>query len=292
MFRTLLAEPWSAEHENEAFALLEKLSDAEEPASRLAFAVAGLYRLTDRMVGARFQAAMGKVEHREKLTRSELRRRQEENLRLARQGFRDHLQKEAAGHQRPLGQWITIERLYLDVLLGKDLDKVAEECFELLGPEPKAPSSPQADAAERGDDEDQPRDVGAELAAALRHRTLITLLNLSARKRLGATAGSSSSAGTLLGKPAVAPRLLAYLQAAAAAEPKQNGWRALQYQLLVALDRPKELEAALRRWIDAGDAGNVWRAKPGPPAGRTGTHRGCRRAIREDPRPRRAFRGR
>ena len=260
LFRTLLAEPWSAEHENEAFALLEKLSDAEEPASRLAFAVAGLYRLTDRMVGARFQAAMGKVEHREKLTRSELRRRQQENLRLARQGFRDRLQKEMAGHQGPLGEWIAIERLYLDVLLGKDLDKAAEECFELLGPEPKAPSSPQADAAERGDEEDQPRDVGAALAAALRHRTLITLLNLSARKRLGATAGSSSSAGTLLGKPAVAPRLLAYLEAAAAAEPKQNGWRALQYQLLVALDRPKELEAALRRWIDAGDAGNAWRA--------------------------------
>ena len=97
LFRTLLAEPWSAEHENEAFPPLEKLSDAEEPASRLAFAVAGLYRLTDRMVGARYQAAMRErgqapfagTARRVLRTngacplfppRSELRRKQQENL--------------------------------------------------------------------------------------------------------------------------------------------------------------------------------------------------------------------
>ncbi len=256
LFRTLLAEPWSAEHESEAFALLEKLSDAETPASRLAFAVAGLYRLTDRMVGARFQAAMGKVEHREKLTRSELRRKQQENLRLARQGFRDRLQKEAAGRQGPLGQWIAIERLYLDVLLGKDLDRAAEECFELLG-------LPGRGAVEHGDEEDQPQDVGAGLAAALRHRAMITLMNLSARKTA---------------KAGVAPRLLAYLEAAAAAEPKENGWKSLQYQLLVALDHPKELEAALRRWMGTATRATPG-AQPGPPAGRTGTHHGCRRAV-------------
>ena len=33
----------------------------------------------------------------------------------------------------------------------------------------------------------------------------------------------------------------------------------LKYQLLVALDRPKELEQAMQSWIKPGDADNYWR---------------------------------
>ena len=52
----------------------------------------------------------------------------------------------------------------------------------------------------------------------------MTLMNLSARKTA---------------KAGVAPRLLAYLQAAAAAEPKEDGWKALEYQLLVGRIAPR-----------------------------------------------------
>ena len=44
----------------------------KKPSQRLAVEVAALYRLTDRMVQARFEASMAKIEHQEKLTRTEL----------------------------------------------------------------------------------------------------------------------------------------------------------------------------------------------------------------------------
>ena len=75
---------------------------------------------------------MKAVEHPEKLTRTELRAKQEENLRLAREGYADRLHKEMAARNGRLVPWINIERLYLDVQSGRDLDKAAEECFELL----------------------------------------------------------------------------------------------------------------------------------------------------------------
>ena len=43
------------------------------------------------MVQARFQDRMKAVEHPEKLTRTELRAKQAENLRLAREGYADRL---------------------------------------------------------------------------------------------------------------------------------------------------------------------------------------------------------
>ncbi len=79
---------------------------------------------------------MKAVEHPEKLTRTELRAKQEENLRLAREGYAERLKKETSGpvwaENGPIVLWMTIERLYLDVQLGRDLDKAAEECFEFL----------------------------------------------------------------------------------------------------------------------------------------------------------------
>ena len=103
--------------------------------------------MTDPLVQARFQARMKAVEHPEKLTRTELRAKQEENLRLAREGYADRLHKEMAAQQgtdwRP---WMNIERLYLDVQTGRNLDKVAEECFEFLpglqGPLPAGSGAP------------------------------------------------------------------------------------------------------------------------------------------------------
>ena len=60
-------------------------------------------------------------------------------------------------------------------------------------------------------------------------------------------------------QPGLADRVLAYLDAGAQAEPDQARWKVLQYQLLVALDRPKELAAKLQAWIAAGDPDNGWR---------------------------------
>ncbi len=230
LFNALLAQSWSAERENEAFSLLDKLSDAEEPSERLAAKVAALYRLTDRMLQSRFEANMAKIEHQEKLTRTELAAKRADNLRLAREEFADRLKQEMQKQSEGIVPWLNIERLYLEVLLGRNLDRVAEECWEYVGPKPK-----QAAA----DD-----DLGAALEETLRQRYLITLINLAARK--GA-------------KPELIDRIGKYFDEAITADAENQHWKMLEYQLLVALDRPKELEQALQSWIKPGDANNHWR---------------------------------
>ncbi len=195
LFDALLGQPWKQVYEDEAFGLLAQLPADEQASQRLAIEVAALCQMTDGMVQARFQDRMKAVEHPEKLTRTELRAKQAENLRLAREGYADRLQKEMATRKGQIVPWMNIERLYLDVRAGRNLDKVAEECFQLL-PRPgtsAAGRSSQAvvdglgspsyvTSADNDSDEVQRR-----LDDVLQHRCLATLMNLAARK--GAKAG-------------------------------------------------------------------------------------------------------
>jgi len=234
LFDTLLGQPWSQDYEDEACSLLEKLSDAPEPQQRLVVAVAALHRLTDRMVAARFQEKMKAIEHSEELPRPELRAKQAENLRLSREGFADRLGREIGKRPGALAAWMNIERLYLDVVVGRNLKKATEECWEALGPQPrKAPA------------EDDPQQW---LEEALRNRFLLTLCNLAARKDA---------------EPALVERLLKYLDQGIALEDEDLRWKLLKYELLIALDRPKDLEQALQAWIRAEGPINRWRVSLG-----------------------------
>ncbi|MHC4400407.1 MAG: VIT domain-containing protein [Planctomycetota bacterium] len=237
LFDALLGQRWSAELEDEAFALLEKVSDADEPAQRLAAQVGALYRLTDRMVRARYDARMKKVEHPEKLTRTELREKQTESLRQARKAFAGRLRREAPKRPASLGRWMTVERLYLEMKLGDKLDAVAAECWELLGPEPPGPVVV-----------DPKRAAEQALSQTLRTRLVVTLLNLAARR--SAT-------------PALVGRVAEYLDRAIAADPESVGWKAAKFHLLVARDRPEELEKTLRAWTRGDDPDNRWRRSLG-----------------------------
>lgn len=244
LFNALLAQPWSLEIESESLALVEKLPDSAESCGGLGTKVRAVYRLTDHMVQARYTSLMAKVENQEKLTRTELRDKQAESMRLAREGYADRLRlayQEGAAALRP---WFNIERLYLEMQLGRDLDHVAAECWEFLGPKP--PAEPAAIA----------QNVAADTAAAdavvewqldqvLRSRHLATAANLAARRNA---------------KPEFVDRLLAYIDAAIAqAEPDDVAWRYFKYQMLVALDRPKDLEESLRGWLRVDDPLNFWR---------------------------------
>ena len=254
LFQALLNQPWSAEYENEAFTLLERLPVAQEPAERLSTVVGALYQMTDRMVQARYDARMQAMEHQEKLTRTELRAKQEENMKAARQSSADRLREEMKKHEGALAQWMNAERVYLDVQMGRDLDKAAEECLEALSPltpnpsppqrgrgEPDSPLTPNPSPARRGEPH-------THLDEVLRQRFLVTLMNLAARKEA---------------KKGLAERVLTYLDHSAAAAPDEPRWKLLEYQLLVALDKPKELEEKLRQWIGAADADNYWRVSLG-----------------------------
>jgi len=248
LFTAVLEQPWSAEFEDEAFGLLRKQSFDAEETQRLAIEVTALYQLTDRMVRARFDHRMKQIEHPEDETRTDLRDARKENVRTARQEFAKRLRKEATKHSDQFGQWLQAERLYLDVLLGDDLKRIAAECWVVLGDEPPKPV--KADDV----DDDPARRAELWLDGVLRHRHLVTLANLAVRKDA---------------EPASIDRLLAYLDAGikadeeAAAESEADRanprWKRAKYQLLVALDRAEALEKALRDWILPKDADNQWR---------------------------------
>ncbi len=252
LFNTLLAQPWSAEDEDEVFTLLGRLSDAESEGERLAAAVQALHRLTDRIVQARYDALMKQLEHPEKLTRTELRAKQDENRKKAREGFADRLTRELAtvteGRQPP-GEpgkpafavkawvpWLTVERIYLDVLLERNLAEAARDCWHHLGDAPKPFPAEEEPTTEQLLDE------------LLRTRCLLTLGHLATRRDA---------------KPEQTDRLLLYIDKGIAAEGEGGRWKQVKYQLLVALDRPKELEKALRDWLRDGDPDNRWRLSLG-----------------------------
>ncbi|HEY7312595.1 MAG TPA: VIT domain-containing protein [Gemmataceae bacterium] len=233
LFNALLAQPWSAEYEDEAFTLLGKLSDAENKSERLRAQIAALYQLTDRMIAARQAAKTKTIEHPEKLTRIELRKKQEEFLRQARADFAERLKAASGKEQGPMGAWLKVERNYLLTLLDKDLPQVAADCWAVLGEEPPKEKEPK------------PEEETAHLIdAALRQRCLMTLMNLATRK--GA-------------EPALAARLLKYFDRGIAQDKDGSHWKQLKYGLLIALDRPKELAKTLEEWSRGDDADNHWR---------------------------------
>jgi len=257
LFDALLGQPWSQAYEDEAFGLIVQLPDVEQASQRLPFEIAALCQMTDRIVQARFQDRMKAVEHPEKLTRTALRAKQAENLRLARESYADRLHKEMTVQNGRLVPWINIERLYLHVQVGRNLDQVAEECFELLGRSLLPEGTTKPKPAERKGDSAAAQSESVALGkhdlldksdlnldALLHRRCLVTLMNLAARR--GARVG-------------LAERVLAYLEAGDKADPDDTRWKAMQYELLVALDRPKDLAKRLEAWIAADDADNGWR---------------------------------
>lgn len=223
-FDALIDQPWSSEIEGECFGLLDELSDAEVPTEKLRLQAAALYRLTDSMVRSRYEAEMETVEHPELLTRTELSRTEQDKRRLAREGLAAALKRQERQAESPLRPWFQMERLYLQTQLGANLDRVREECWEALGmPDPTAQAEP--------------------LQQILRTRYLATLSNLAVRR--------SAS-------PDDAARLLKYLDRWIK-ETDEFDWKLMKYQLLLALDRPEDLEKSLRAWIRPEDADNFWR---------------------------------
>ncbi len=252
LFDALLAQPWQQEHEDEALALLDRLAEAEHPADaaeRLSRQVAYLYRLTDAMLEARFNSAVATIGEPQNLSRTELREQRRASFRQAADGLAARLRKEMDAREGPFVQWLNIERIYLEVQRAdsavpvagdpeqakqraETFLRLADDCWEILGPSP-----PRLDTADASD-------VTEQLETALKTRCLATLANLAARRSADA---------------ALIERLLEYLDRGIAAEPQAEAWKRLKYQLLVALDRPGELEAALLDWIRPEEAVNHWR---------------------------------
>ena len=232
-FNALIVRPWKAESEDELFALLTQLAPPDESAGGLRSRIRGLHRLTDEMVAERERAAYNLVENPEKLARVDLAKKRAELLKRAREGFADRLKREADKHEKPFAAWVTLERLWLEVRIERDLKSVAADAWLILDA-----VAPVVDA-----DDDASPILGA-FDAASRDRALMTLTNLAARK--GADAD-------------LVARLTKFLAAQLAAKSDEPRWRVEKYRLFIALDQMPELETDLRRWIAAPGADPSWR---------------------------------
>lgn len=257
LFNELLARDWSEAYEIEAFELLNELTAVGTTAASVMVQVESLHRLTDAMLQARFRASMTNLldsGHPEDLTRTELAAKQNEFRRAARTGLADRLAAEserrrkgrADGDQAAalLDDWFQIERLYLDVSLDRRTQEATEECWRILGDKPSNPLSP--------DDLDQLDEQSIQihlLRDILKRRALVMLMNLSARR----------SAPKELSE-----RVLKYietaieLEQAAGSEDEGASWKNFKFELLIAHDRPEELERSLRSWISDDDYSTPW----------------------------------
>jgi tetratricopeptide (TPR) repeat protein len=234
LFDALTVQAWSQELEDEALGMIENLSNADEPSRRFASAVMALHIFDDRMGQARYNAKAKALEHPEALTRTELMARQTEHLRLAREELADRLGREMAKRSGPIVKWFDAERLYLNVQAGRDLAKAAPQCWEILGPQPR-----------KVDLDTHPELLLDEI---LRHRMLVTLSNLACRKNAD---------------PALVGQLFKYIDQGIDLDKDNPQWKLLKYQLLIALDRPKDLEEAVQGWIRADDPDNRWKVSLG-----------------------------
>ncbi|AWM39466.1 Vault protein inter-alpha-trypsin [Gemmata obscuriglobus] len=234
LFDALLERDWTPAAEDELFSLLDTLSDGDEPAGVLFTKVAALHRLTDVITEHRFRALMKAVEKPEQLPRTELLKKQEEARKAARTGFADRLRKEAAKQPKPFADWITAERVWLDVQLDRDLKSAADDCWAIVArPVTKRTPHPA-----------EGNNLAAMLDEMLHARAVVTLEHLAARK--GAD-------------PALVERLVKYVDRQTADAPDAPRWRGEKYRLYIALDRSNELEAELVRWTTGPESENRWR---------------------------------
>lgn len=247
LFNELLSRPWSDKYEAEALSLIERLA-ADQPVSlRLIEQVKALHRFVDRMLESRFQADMRKLqdeEHPEELKRTEWAAKKTEFRKTANESVADRLSEklerqpdaprapeDAAGLDELL-HWVRLERVYLDVRLGRKLNRAAKECWTMLGDTPVVEEDLAGDVL----DEEQAEAAGrAMIEAARRERAYATVNYLAVRR---------SAPQSLV------DRVMKYVDAGVKLEGDAAApWKLARYQLLVALDLPDELQRDLHEWI-------------------------------------------
>ena len=245
LFHALLGTKWTDEIEQEAFARLRDLSGAEELADRLAVQIPALHRLVDAMLANRQTLAeqqLGDEGEQNKLTRKELAAKKAEFRKAARAGVAARLAAETAKEQAPLAAWLKIEQTWLDVQLDQNLGHVEQQCWQILG---EAPPKTEPDDADEDDQLSEPKMRQQFFDAMLKQRAFTTVMNLATRRKA---------------QPASIDRVLKYIDAGIAhgGDPAA-AWRNTKFKMLVALDRPDDLDRELREWIRTDVSTSPWR---------------------------------
>ncbi|MEK7467020.1 MAG: VIT domain-containing protein [Planctomycetota bacterium] len=227
LFSALLAEPWKAEIQAELLTLLPRLTAAPGETKPeeviLAIRVVGLHLLVDWMTAARADATVAALPGVNELPRRKVKEARQKALKEARGltvGTLADLEKSAG--LETLRPWLAMERVYQQVKLGGDIKPLETEVRALLA------SVMEATAKKKTDDVTLAERILAE-------RCVSTLSWLAVR-----AAGEP-------GAPAVSA-ILATMNEAIAGNNELIEWRGAKFELLTALDRGDDLEAALKEW--------------------------------------------
>ncbi len=294
LFTDLLGRAWTDEIEQEAFQVLRQLSRAHEADATMIVQIPSLHRLVDAMLAnreARTEKLLRDAGEVNKLTRTELAKKRSETrkvnyaavlLRLAAEADKEETAK------GPLAVWMRMEQMWLDIQLEQNFDKAEERCWTLLGEVPPKPDfvvdeddgEPRVEEVKFDPRAASLKHLNETLDSLLKQRAFATVMNLAARRTA---------------TPATIERVLKYIEAGIVQsspdvkrdegrgknveEPKgadaANGsrlaerdgfyvearaaWRTTKFQMLVALDRPDDLERDLRTWIRQDQSISPWR---------------------------------
>ncbi len=255
LFDNLLTASWSNEIELEAFAILQQLSSETDVSKRLTVELPALYRLVDSLLANRIavgEKSMHDQGNLDQLTRPELATRQTEIKTVARTELSARLAEMAGGSGEPLANWFRMEQIWLDVQLGQNLDSAEAVCWQVLGDVPlKQNADTDSDDLEPADPvvEDAPADVAQQrllfFDMQLKRRALTTVMKLAV--------GPKAAAQSI-------DRLLKYVDAGIAnGGEAASPWRKAKFRLLIALDRPDDLERELREWVRIESTTAPWR---------------------------------
>ena len=279
LFETLLTVKWSDAIEHEAFARLLDLSDPLEPSDRLAVQLPALHRLVDAMLANRQSLAesqLGDQGEQNKLTRKELAAKKAEFRKTAREQVAARLGEQAGilllqkrvPNADDIARWMRIEQAWLDVSLDQKLPQVEELCWQILG---EVPDVGHVFNVPEEDEDEHVENVLHEAQARqqffdrlLKQRAFTMVMNLAARRNAA---------------PATINRVLKYIDAGidrsrtrqSAGDPRPDDprsgergydvgtWQNAKFQMLIALDRPDDLDRELREWIRTDVSTAPWR---------------------------------
>ncbi len=289
LFETLLTTGWTESIEQEAFARLRDLSNAE-PQQRLEVQLPALYRLVDAMLAIRQTAAerlLSDQGGQEKLTRKELAAQKNEIRRQAYVQLASRLSEEAKKEDGPLTNWFKMEQTWLEVLISQNSDEVIEFCWRILGDAPPKPDANELDAEDsvsrvvRPDLHANAVDSNAikkSFDRLLRDRALATVMNLALRRGAkpediqrilkfidaGIEQGRIAAIRPPAGNPDGAVAVADNKTPAGADKPDKlaesaSEWREMKFRFLVGLDRPNDLDRQLRDWIREDVSTAPWR---------------------------------
>ena len=240
LFETLLSLPWQEAYEDEAYALAGTMIGDDTPEQgKLSRRILLAMRWTSAMIAKRVTAATEAIENYDELTRTEKQQKSDAILKDARTALAAKLAAHAADAEGDLADWLRAEELDLLVRIGDDLPASAERVWQSL-PEQPPELMPSAETLT---DDNRDELVAAERQRLLTVRRLITAAYFAA-KHAEATGGPE--------------RLVAYAAAASERHSESPAWMEFRVSLLLALDRPQDLETLLTARLET-DPQRQWR---------------------------------